>query len=525
MKLFRNLTSRLSVRVVTPIFLLWAIAGFIMYSGVLSTITDFMNSRIHENLTSLARDVFLICNRNLDRLILEGKAGDPRYGRIIQVRTLSEIEIILRENNGLALIYTLDQHGQDPEVIFDMGIEVPPRVAIEATAREQSLTPLQHGETNLYTYHTTFEPWDWHILIFKPNRDFRELQTRIQRVYVFSICALTLGAMLVVVLLHFLVNRPLSSIIASLKRNEPPRVQGVHELEFLSETIATMMDSLAAMNRGLEHEVALRTRDLSEKAAQLELANAKLKELDRMKSAFLSSVSHELRTPLTSVLGFAKMIDRDLVKHLQPVVDASGNPSLEQKMDRLRNNLTIIESESERLTRLINDVLDLSRIEDGRMEWSDQPVDVGAAVRQAVNALRGQMETRPDVRIQVEVPQSLPPVHVDADRFQQLLLNILGNALKFTERGRVCVQARYAPDAGCLLCIHDTGPGIERGNLQKVFESFYQGSEGDTVTRNQRGTGLGLAICRQIVEHYGGVIWLESSAGRGTSVYLELPPK
>lgn len=525
MKPKKNFTSGLAFRVVSPIILFWVFVGFIMYSGVFSTITDFMKIRIQENLSFLARDVFITCNRNLDRLILEGKAGDERYSRIVKVRTLAEIEIILRDNKGLVLVYTEGVAGQEPEVIFDMGVPIPTQVVIQSTSKQQALTPLTHGDDSFYAYHMTFEPWDWHMVILKPNAEYQTLKARIQRLYIFSFCALSFGAFLVIVMLHFQVNRPLSSIVASIKRNEAPRVRGAHELEFLTENIGAMMNSLADMNRGLEREVALRTQALSEKAAQLEQANVKLKELDRMKSAFLSSVSHELRTPLTSVLGFVRMIDRDLEKYLQPVVEEKDDPGLKEKMDRLRNNLMIIKSESERLTRLINDVLELSRIEDGRMEWSEQVVDMAVAVQQAVDAMRGQMESRPEVQVVVETPPSMPAVRIDADKLQQLLLNILGNALKFTQKGVIRVQARFVPHEGYQVCVRDTGQGVSRKNLQKTFDSFYQGSQGDTVSKNQQGTGLGLAICRQIVEHYGGVIWMESTLGYGSTVYVELPPE
>ncbi|MEW5774628.1 MAG: HAMP domain-containing sensor histidine kinase [Thermodesulfobacteriota bacterium] len=277
---------------------------------------------------------------------------------------------------------------------------------------------------------------------------------------------------------------------------------------------------LQSHSQSLEQEVARRTRDLSRQAEELQAANERLRELDEMKSAIITSVSHELRTPLTSVLGFAKMARKNFLKLVQsaPPLDADH----ERRAETISQNLGIIEEEGQRLTRLINDFLELSRIESGRMEWREIDTDPGQAIRHALQAASGQLAARPEITLAADIPADLPRMLLDPDRFEQLLLNLVNNAMKFTPAGAVRVSAR-AGDGVLRLCVEDTGIGIRRNDLGKVFDTFFQAHKVSETGEKSPGTGLGLAICRQIVEHYGGDIWVESEPGRGSRFILELP--
>jgi signal transduction histidine kinase/Na+/proline symporter len=272
----------------------------------------------------------------------------------------------------------------------------------------------------------------------------------------------------------------------------------------------------------LERTVEVRTRDLAAKARELEEANIRLRELDRMKSAFLSSVSHELRTPLTSVLGFAKLIRKDLGQVFSPL--SREHPDLSHRCERALTNLEIISDEGERLTRLINDVLDLTRIEDGRMVWRDQDVSLGPLLERAVHAVSGQFAASPSVRLVTELPPELPVIHVDPDHLLQVLLNILGNAGKFTQAGEVRLTAGPLPSGGYRVSVADTGPGISPDDQSRIFEAFYQASR-DTLVDKPKGTGLGLSISRRIMDHYGGSITVDSTLGRGSVFSVHLPPR
>ncbi len=279
--------------------------------------------------------------------------------------------------------------------------------------------------------------------------------------------------------------------------------------------------ALAELNRDLERMVGERTEQLRLKAEELEAANQRLLELDQLKSAFLASVSHELRTPLTSILGFAKVTARDFTRHFRPY--AGGAPEVEERAERINANLAIIQREGDRLTRLINDFLDLTRIEAGKSEWADREIDTSTVIHLAAEGARGFFADLEGVRYQVKVEEGLPRLVMDPDRLEQVVGNIVSNAAKFTQEGKVVLRASRTPEDAVRIEVEDTGCGISAKELGRIFDKFHQVQGGDTTTDKPKGTGLGLAICRHIVSHYGGTIRAESDAGSGCRIIVELP--
>ncbi|MDD5240232.1 MAG: ATP-binding protein [Sulfuricella sp.] len=261
---------------------------------------------------------------------------------------------------------------------------------------------------------------------------------------------------------------------------------------------------------------------LNKNNAELEEANQRLQNLDQMKSDFLSSVSHELRTPLTSIRGFSQLIDREFTRSFAPL--AGEDAGLQKKSVRIQENLKIILKESERLTRLINDVLDLAKIEAGRTDWHDSPLQVGAFIQDAANAVHGMFEQKPAVELRLEIQEGLPLFIGDADRMQQVLINLLNNAAKFTDQGAVTVKAFLNPDKMIQMEIHDSGIGFPQEEAEAIFDKFQQAKHGDTLQDRPKGTGLGLAICREIVGRHGGRVWAQSQLGKGSVFTLTLPP-
>ena len=280
-------------------------------------------------------------------------------------------------------------------------------------------------------------------------------------------------------------------------------------------------EALERLTRNLELLVVERTHDLSHKALELEEANQRLRGMDEIKSAFLSSVSHELRTPLTSLLGFAKLIGRDFGRHFAPL--AAKDATLAKRAARIEDNLRVLASEGERLARLLNDFLDLSRIESGRMQWRDQNVCLSEVVEKTVAAVAGLFESRPDVDLEMRLPETSPIVTADPDRLEQVLLNLIGNAAKFTSVGAVTVTLSAPTAALARVAVVDTGPGIAPKDRELIFDKFRQVRLDPEGSAPAKGTGLGLAICREIVEHYGGHIWVEDAPGRGAAFIFELP--
>lgn len=277
---------------------------------------------------------------------------------------------------------------------------------------------------------------------------------------------------------------------------------------------------LEDLNQNLEKKVRLRTRALERKAHKLEEANIRLKELDELKTNFVSSVSHELRTPLTSILGFAKIIARDYSK----LNDSCSyeTSTTRKRANRIQGNLDIIVLEGERLSRLINDFLDLAKIEAGRLEWHDSLLDFQEVALDTMSSMFAQIRGKRDITVRHNISPHLPLIYADRDRLTQVLLNLMNNALKFTSSGSILLNV--CQRNGILQCrVKDTGIGIMKEELLKVFDKFHQIAERDTRREKPQGTGLGLAICQNIVEHYNGIIWVESEYEKGAEFIFEIP--
>jgi signal transduction histidine kinase len=286
---------------------------------------------------------------------------------------------------------------------------------------------------------------------------------------------------------------------------------------------ARLYAEVEAQKAELERRVAQRTAALADAIVEAQAARAAAEAASDTKGQFLSNVSHELRTPLTSVIGFTKLVRKrldEIVFPLLPAEAVAADPKVERAVRQIGDNLGIMVAEGERLTTLINDVLDLAKIEAGRIEWSDGPVDIGELAGRATAATSALFD-QTGLALIVEVDDDLPRTRGDRDRLIQVLINLLSNAVKFTPAGSVTVRARREGDA-IEVSVADTGIGIAPADHDRVWEQFGQAGT-DTLTDKPRGTGLGLPISRQIVEHHGGRMWLESAPGAGSIFSFTLP--
>ena len=286
---------------------------------------------------------------------------------------------------------------------------------------------------------------------------------------------------------------------AELKRANTQLLQEIGERKEAEREIRLL-------NEKLEERVKQRT-------AELEKAYGELKRLDGMKDAFLSLVSHELRTPLTSISSFSEIL-----------------LSYEEEDPRTRREfLEIIHTETERLTRLINDVLDLSKIEAGRMVYRDDPLPIHEVI-QDVARLEAPLLGKGSLRLALDLCSEPLQALADRDRIQQVVTNLLGNAIKFSSPGgqiRISTESFPGKRAGeasewVKVSVSDQGDGIEERDFALIFEKFSQGSV-DTLKDKPRGTGLGLPICKEIVSHYRGNLWVESEKGKGSTFSFTLP--
>jgi PAS domain S-box-containing protein len=265
-------------------------------------------------------------------------------------------------------------------------------------------------------------------------------------------------------------------------------------------------ERIRTLNGQLEQKVRERT-------AELEKAYKELKELDEMKDVFLSSVSHELRTPLTSIRSFSEILLR---------YD-------EEDPQTRKEFLEVIHNESKRLTRLIDDVLDLSKIESGRMVWHDELLSLEEVFQCAIRDHAPHLETK---SLHVSLPPSagFPLAFADKERVRQVVTNLLENAIKFSPEGsQILIEIDRPPDppeeganGWVRVSIKDQGVGIDEKDFEIIFDRFVQVSP-KALYDKPKGTGLGLSICKEIIAHYGGRIGLMSEKGKGCSFFFTLP--
>ncbi len=252
---------------------------------------------------------------------------------------------------------------------------------------------------------------------------------------------------------------------------------------------------------------ALHARDVEIKKLSEELDSVRA-ELDNVKSTslnILSNVSHELRTPITSIKAFADML----------LMFGNEDPEAQEEF------LNSIIEQCDRLIEMINGALDISKMESGKMEWNIIPMDITEVIQSSATVIDWMLEPS-GLSLEFKVSDNLPLIQGDRDRLLQVMVNLIGNAIKFTEEGQITIGAKNGNNE-ITVSVSDTGIGVEPENQELIFGEFYQ--VGHILTDKPKGIGLGLPICRNIVTNHGGRIWMESEPGVGSTFYFTLPLK
>jgi signal transduction histidine kinase/CheY-like chemotaxis protein len=346
----------------------------------------------------------------------------------------------------------------------------------------------------------------WIIGAILPYSEVSQPVREAQRYFIWA----TLFATIVVLSLGWLLisrfTRDLSQVTAQvLSMSQAPGTamrltsSATDEVAVLSGAFNDLLDQLAVLHGNLENKVAERTRQLEKAKSEAEAAN-------RAKSTFLANMSHELRTPLNAILGFSGLFQSE-----------------PQFPESLRRNLDIINHSGEHLLSLINDVLDMAKIDTGRIELVEMPFDLGGMVRSVIDMMSARAEAKA-LQLTVEQSPEFPRFIVgDEARLRQILINLVGNAVKFTDEGGVILRLGMRRDEAehLIIEVQDTGRGIAPEDHLRIFDPFAQlGDQGAS-----KGTGLGLAISQQLVHLMGGKINVESTPGKGALFRIELPSK
>ncbi|TMI97610.1 MAG: response regulator, partial [Bacteroidetes bacterium] len=284
-----------------------------------------------------------------------------------------------------------------------------------------------------------------------------------------------------------------------------------------NESDQRLLSTIAA-SVGVALNNAALFEDVKQAKMEAEAATKAAEKANDAKSAFLSTVSHELRTPLTSVLGFAKIIRKRLDEKIFPAVD-KANSKTQKTISQISENLNVVVSEGERLTHLINDVLDLAKIEAGKMEWNMETVSMAEVAERAIAATAALFENK-NLVLEKNIQPNIPDTTSDRDKLIQVMVNLISNSVKFTPKGKVSCKV-FRKKNEIVVSVSDTGIGIAPEDHGVVFEQFKQ--VGDTLTDKPKGTGLGLPICKEIIEHHGGRIWVESELAKGSTFSFALP--
>jgi signal transduction histidine kinase len=343
----------------------------------------------------------------------------------------------------------------------------------------------------------------WLVIIERPAEEaYTPLYASMLRTSALLLVAFTM-AVLASLFLGRRVVRPLEALRSGVERigkgdlNHRLDLKTGDEIEILADEFNEMAAHLKEAQTGLERKVVERTQALT-------VANEKLEEASKLKSQFLANVNHELRTPVSAIIGYAHLVLR----------------ATEGQISRLqRENLQDLLNNAERLLNQIDSLLEFSKIEAGKIEVRSEPVKVNEVIQGAISTIEPTLSGS-NVRIIREFSSDLPVLNTDREKLGQIVLNLLDNAVKFTDRGEIKIAASQQ-NGSLQLVVSDTGIGIANEELNKVFEEFHRGDS--SGTKNYRGTGLGLAIVKRFVSLLGGEVAVQSEVGKGSVFTVMLP--
>lgn len=362
------------------------------------------------------------------------------------------------------------------------------------------------------------------VVRYDAERTYAQVIAQRNRTLVIAISLLPIAVALIYLMVTRLVRHPVENLAEKAKRfaegdmSISVDVKTEDEIGVLGKTFNYMVGSVSSSSKRLEEEIERKTALLNERTrllGLLERANRDLREMDRLKSTFLANMSHELRTPMNSIIGYTDLlIDR---------VDGPVNEDQEKSLKRVAAN-------AKHLLQLINDILDISKIESGKVELAIKEIDLRWLIDSVIPTFEPSIKQR-GLTLSITIDERLPLIYGDEERIKQILINLLSNAVKFTHRGGITISVRLSEQGikpiespiFAEVCVEDTGIGIKEENLGRIFDKFVQVDL--TTVREYEGTGLGLSITRGLVSLHKGMIWATSTYGKGSKFCFTLSLK
>jgi two-component system NtrC family sensor kinase len=351
----------------------------------------------------------------------------------------------------------------------------------------------------------------WHVFVEQPlGEAFAPLYSAIWRTVLLLIVGLVLAVVASLILARRMVT-PIQTLQAGAARiakgdlDHPIEVRTGDELQGLAEEFNRMTEQLRESYSGLEQKVEERTRELAVAMEQLEQKGQDLETVSRHKSEFLANMSHELRTPLNAIIGFSEVLQEQMFGEMNEA--------------QLGYVADVMEA-GRHLLSLINDILDLSKVEAGRMELELGDVAISQTLKSGLT-MQSERASRSGISLGLTVDPDVGVIRADERRIRQVVFNLLSNAVKFTPPGgRVDVSVRVT-DGVVEVAVADTGVGIAPEDQERIFDEFQQAR--DSLSGSREGTGLGLTLSRKFVELHGGRLWVESEPGTGSTFHFTLP--
>jgi signal transduction histidine kinase len=448
--------------------------------------------------------------------------GAPGQGVIVADLDLSPVsEIVARARVGTTgYAYAVDDRGQlvtHPDinlVLRHTSFAGLPQVqaALRGNADPVDTAKVGRDEngTKVLSAYKTVEPLGWRVFVEEPlSEAYAPLRAAIWRTALLLVVFLLLAVATSVYLARRLV-RPIESIqiaaakIGSGELDQQIVVSSNDELGALADEFNRMAAQLRESYAGLELKVEERTRELATALSELDEKSHELEAASQHKSDFLANMSHELRTPLNAIIGFSQVLREEIVGGIN-----------EKQSEYLEDIL----SSANHLLSLINDVLDLSKVEAGQVELEIAPFSLREALERGVVMVR-ERAVRDGVRVALVTDPDLDLVVGDERRVRQVIFNLLSNAVKFTPAGGAVDVSAEQVDGEVRVAVTDTGPGLAPDDHERVFDEFQQTETGIEL---REGTGLGLALSKRLVELHGGRIWVDSELGRGSTFVFTLP--
>ena len=434
----------------------------------------------------------------------------------------SVIDAIRRAQIGTAgYAYAIDNDGQVIAhttnislVLADTNLGALPQVHAALASAATGHGVVTNGRdpqgTEVLSAFESVDPPGWRVFVEEPlSVAFAPIQAAIWRTVVLLVVFL-MAAIATSVLLARNLAKPIEAIqvaaakIGSGSLDQRIKVSSRDELGALADEFNRMAARLQASYAGLEQQVQERTRELARALAELDDKSRELEAASHHKSEFLANMSHELRTPLNAISGFSQVLRKELYGEIN-----------EKQAEYLDDVL----ASARHLLSLIDDVLDLSKVEAGQIELQVEPFSLPAALERGVVMVR-EGATNGGVRISLSSDPGIDTVIGDERRVRQVVFNLLSNAVKFTPAGGTVDIATAQLDGEVRVSVSDTGPGIAPEDQERIFEEFQQASAGK---EQREGTGLGLALSRRLVELHGGRIWVDSELGKGSTFVFTLP--